>query len=175
MIYSFYSPNLTWRDIQHLIVRNSISKGLTYGDFFTNGAGHEGISLVRSAVFNENLRYCYSLGVVVVMEGLWRFVMSLLLLKIYLLETPKSNPYYQGNTIQNTFFFTIMALFRLSHFIFYHPHHSQALIPPCGALVCVFVTLAYLLLSVKKGTVEKGALLHLCNAFYVSANQKSMK
>ena len=49
----------------------------------------------------------------------------------------KSNSYYLGREFKMQFFFRIMPLFRLRHFILYQAPHSQALAPACGSLVLV--------------------------------------
>jgi len=41
MFFHTYSPDLTWRDVQHLIVETSISS-LPGHTFYTNGAGKSG-------------------------------------------------------------------------------------------------------------------------------------
>ena len=78
-------------------------------------------------VFGENLRCCYSLGVVgVVVQKLWHFVLILLLLKIYLkiwiyVHYPKSNPYYQGRQFKLHFFPELCPLYNLDLSSIKHP------------------------------------------------------
>ena len=84
------------------------------------------ISLTVSEKSSENHRYCYSLGivVVVVMQKLWHFVISLITEDIYLklgvlIRYPKSNPYHQGRQFQMHICFRIFRykiLFRLMTF-----------------------------------------------------------
>ena len=68
-----------------------------------------------SAVFGENQRYCYSLGVVVfvvIVQKLLRFCnISVVIEDIYLklevcVHYAKSNPYYQGRQFKMHFFFS---------------------------------------------------------------------
>lgn len=44
VLNSFFviSPLLTWRDVQHIIVKTSRRGHLVAPDWHTNGAGHEG-------------------------------------------------------------------------------------------------------------------------------------
>jgi len=53
-MFVLFSPDLTWRDIQYLIVYNSINTGLhVNASFYTNGAGLEGMCSVDiNRVFN---------------------------------------------------------------------------------------------------------------------------
>ena len=39
-----YSPTLTWRDVQYLIVRTSRRENLRAKDWTLNGAGYEGMA-----------------------------------------------------------------------------------------------------------------------------------
>lgn len=44
----FHSPFLTWRDIQHIIVRTSRAGHLNANDWKTNAAGYKGESFLSS-------------------------------------------------------------------------------------------------------------------------------
>lgn len=41
----FFSPLITWRDVQHLLVKTSRQAHLKAGDWKTNAAGYKGKSL----------------------------------------------------------------------------------------------------------------------------------
>ena len=84
-------------------------------------------SIFSSAVFGENLRYCYSLGIVgggsrSVMQKCWQYLISLLLLKIftwnseYVFTFQRAVHTIKGDNLKCIFFFRIMPLFRLKHF-----------------------------------------------------------
>ena len=101
------------------------------------------------AVFAENQRYCYSLGVVVVVfvvQKLWHFVISLLLLKIFTWNSEYAftiqrvvHTVKEENTKCN--FFRIIPLFCLRLFfpfffnILYQSPDIWALAPACGGLL----------------------------------------
>ena len=83
--------------------------------------------MFSSAVFEENPRYCNSLGIVVI-QKLWHFVISLITEAIYLklgicAHFPKSNPYYQGKLFKMHFFFNY-APFSTRLCILYQASHS---------------------------------------------------
>ena len=75
------------------------------------------------------------------MQKLWHFVIYLLLPKMFkwnsehVFTVSKEQSILLRETIQNTFFFIIMSLFRPRHFILYQASHSRAMVLPCGALV----------------------------------------
>ena len=90
----------------------------------------------------ENPMYCYSLGIIAVLQKLCHFVMTVVTEDIYLklgvhvcVRYPRNNPHYQGGQFKMHFFLRIVPLFRLRLFIFYQAPHSRALAPACGALV----------------------------------------
>ena len=86
-------------------------------------------SICSSAVFGQNPRYCYSLGVVVVRRRCRRrrhcraktltfFYMSVITADIYLklrtcVHYTKNHPYYQGRQFKMQFFFSELYLFLL--------------------------------------------------------------
>jgi len=47
-----FSPNLTWRDVQQLIVETSSVSELSGDNFTTNGAGYNGDRSQKQLVFN---------------------------------------------------------------------------------------------------------------------------
>ena len=77
-------------------------------------------TFISLAVFGENPRYCYSLGIfgggIVVMRKLWHFVISLLLLKIftynleYVFTIQRAIHTIKGDNSKCIFFFRIMPL-----------------------------------------------------------------
>ena len=99
-----------------------------------------------SAVFGENPRYCYSLGVFFVLCRR-RCAKTEIFYNIFVITEdidlklpvcvhyPMSNPYYQWRQFKMHFSFRIMSLFRLRLFILYQAPQSRALAPACGALV----------------------------------------
>ena len=98
---------------------------------YTGNAGNQQFS---SAVFRENPRYCYSPGVVVVVQKLRHLEISLLLLKIYVLLS-KEQSILSRETIQNAFF-RIMPLFRLRLFILYQAPHIVGTRMRCSCFLC---------------------------------------
>ena len=68
-------------------------------------------TIFSSTVFEENLRCCYSLSVVVDVQELWHFVISQ---KFGVcVHYPKSNAYYHGRQLKMHFISRIMTLSRL--------------------------------------------------------------
>ena len=91
------------------------------------------------AVFGENTRYCYSLGIVVI---------------ILLLFTIQRAIHTINGDNSKCIFFRIMPFFSLRLFILNHAPHSRALAPVCSALV---TCLQYQSLE---NTVRKGEIAH---------------
>lgn len=52
--YYYFSPNLTWRDLQHIIVATARPTELKVGDWVINGAGYHGNNSLVT-LFNEKL------------------------------------------------------------------------------------------------------------------------
>ena len=81
-----------------------------------------GLDIFSSGVFRENPRYCYSLGIIVVVQKLAFCKISVITEDIYLklglcVHYQRSNPYYQGRQFKMHFFFSqIYALFQLKTF-----------------------------------------------------------
>lgn len=57
IICTYNSNELTWRDIQHLIVETSVSKAEVRGKFYENGAGKKGTSNVISLILQSYFVY----------------------------------------------------------------------------------------------------------------------
>ena len=101
-------------------------------------------SIFSSAVFGENPRYCYSLGVCVVVVVIVQKTdicnISVITEGIYLkrglyVHYPKSNPYYQGRQFKMLFFFRIMPPLDFDFLSLIKHSHSPGLAPACDALV----------------------------------------
>ena len=42
-VYLYFSPRLTWRDMQHVVVRTARTANLRAADWITNGVGRRGM------------------------------------------------------------------------------------------------------------------------------------
>ena len=100
-------------------------------------------SIFSSAVFGENPRYCYSLGVILLVQKTSTFC-NISVIEVYV-HYSKSNLYYRGRQLKMFFFFyRFMPVFRLrplssfkhptaEHF---HPYAVLLLITTSDIVVC---------------------------------------
>ena len=122
----------------------AIASGYVVADAIYKGYEASEVCIFSSAVYGENPRYCYRLGIVVVhMKTLWHFVISVITEDIYFklgvcVHHAKSNPYYQGRQVRMHFFTGLCPFFNLRLFILYQAPHTRALAPACHALVIFF-------------------------------------
>ena len=118
---------------RNIVIRKKIRQSLAHHFSFSNFVClleycknmicYEWFFFFSLAVFGENARYCYSLGIlVIVMQKLWHFVISVITEGTFLklgicVHYPKSNLYYQGRQFKMHFFlFRIMPLFGIKTF-----------------------------------------------------------
>lgn len=54
-----FSPNLTWRDMQHIVVQTAKKANLRADDWVTNGAGKQGPSTCNYNYYLSKWKKCW--------------------------------------------------------------------------------------------------------------------